>query len=285
MNNSLIALAGMAAVIVIAGGDWVSKADVSASQQTSKKHPHSETKSAKRKELIYVSAGAGRLSTKGCRAFPWPCSGATSDKGARDIYQVRAGIRCGHTYAYKRRVAGRLSKALISKDERARSAWARESSSGFRAGTNIGAAATRPKARSFYQEGLGNSTRYPLSRMVGPRARDAVSGQRFRNGFTNLRKRRVVASRSSLLAATSSISCSQRSLSLSARCHSLTSRRHNRRHHRGSLVPVEKRMIAAEVKQIRGCDFDDIEVGRFAAEALVAEPDRGREQVFRHERL
>jgi hypothetical protein len=57
------------------------------------------------------------------------------------------------------------SKALISiRMMRAKSVWGRESSSESRVATNIGAVATKRKARCFIRKGLGNSISYQRSR-------------------------------------------------------------------------------------------------------------------------
>ena len=164
MNNSLIAL-GMAAVIVIAGSMGHNNGCSAISKI--EKNPHSEKKSAKstkNKELIYVSAEQATFNERMpgvSMAVLW----GDPDKGAHGTFTKFApGYDAGtHTHTSDVWLVV-LKGAYLYKDDAGEKRVGRESSSGFRAGTSIGAAATRRKARSFTRKARGNSTRYPLSR-------------------------------------------------------------------------------------------------------------------------
>jgi hypothetical protein len=55
---------------------------------------------------------------------------------------------------------------------------------------------------------------------------------------------------------------------------------HDRSHHRRSFIPIDKRMVFADVEQVSSCDFYDVGIGRFATKAGLWRKDCRRQQVF-----
>ena len=61
---------------------------------------------------------------------------------------------------------------------------------------------------------------------------------------------------------------------------SVAPQEHDCGHHRRAFVPIEKRVVLANVKQIRRCDLDDIGIRGIAAEARLRREHSRGEKVF-----